>query len=308
MSDTQQSYLRQLIESGHVPYRDEILSDCLALGLDVVHDRDVVSLKTPVELLDPDLIRHYLSPGSDVALQVFWSIDSTNTFLMSRSGVAERETYQVCLAEQQTAGRGRRGRQWVSPFGTNLYLSVARRFRRESTSLEGLSLVVGMQIVLALRDAGVAEAGLKWPNDILLHGGKLAGILIEVGSPGRGDLYTVTGIGVNLGLSPAAASQIDQPFSTVPDLGMSRNELAGRLLCSIFEGMEQFATNGFAPFRERWPDFNLYQGLPVTVLLGDQRVHGDDAGIDQQGNLRVRSASGLQTFNAGEVSIRRGAT
>ncbi len=306
MSEIHQPYLRQLIETRKIPYGAGVFEECLSLGLDVNHEGNFITLRTPVELLDSKLIDRCLPGDGSVALEAFWSIDSTNTYLMSRAATAGPETYRVCLAEQQTAGRGRRGRQWISPFGTNLYMSIARHFRKESTDLGGLSLATGIQIVQSLRDSGVKEAGLKWPNDILLDGGKLAGILIEVSSPAPGDLYTVTGIGINLGLAPAAASQIDQPYSVLPVLGISRNELAGRLLSSVIAGMDRFAIEGFSPFRGLWPEFNLLQGMPVTVLLGDRRIQGDDAGIDAEGNLRLQSESGLQIFNAGEVSVRHG--
>ena len=258
-----------------------------------------------VELLDADRIKGILS-RDDVALEVLWSIGSTNTYLMGMS--AERFSgYKVCLAEQQQAGRGRRGRSWISPFGTNLYMSLARRFTRESTDLGGLSLAVGVQVVKALKAYGVAGVGLKWPNDVMMDQGKLAGILVEVGPPINHHTHTVIGIGLNTRLSKEDRLKIDQPPGTLEGMDLSRNELAGQVLNSVIIGLDRFAEKGFSAFYSEWDSYNLYRGKEVIVHLGDQWINGVDAGVDTSGNLLLNTVDGVRVCNAGEVSLRAGA-
>ncbi|MCY4530994.1 MAG: biotin--[acetyl-CoA-carboxylase] ligase [Gammaproteobacteria bacterium] len=258
-----------------------------------------------VELLDADRIKGIVS-RDDVTLEVLWSTGSTNTYLMGMS--AERFSgYKVCLAEQQQAGRGRRGRRWISPFGSNLYMSLARRFTRESTNLGGLSLAVGIQVVKALKAYGVAGVGLKWPNDVMMDQGKLAGILVEVGPPINHHTHTVIGIGLNTHLSREDRLKIDQPPGTLEGMDLSRNELAGQVLNSVIFGLDRFAEKGFSDFYREWDSYNLYRGKEVTVHLGDQGINGVDAGVDTSGNLLLNTVDGVRVCNAGEVSLRAGA-
>lgn len=258
-----------------------------------------------VELLDADRIKGILS-RDDVDLEVLWSTKSTNTYLMGMS--AEHFSgYKVCLAEQQQAGRGRRGRSWISPFGTNLYMSLARRFARDSTDLGGLSLAVGVQVVKALKAFGVAGVGLKWPNDVMLDQGKLAGILVEVGPPINHHTHTVIGIGLNIHLSREDRLKIDQPPGSLEGMDLSRNELAGQVLNSVIIGLDRFAEKGFSAFYREWDIYNLYRGKEVIVHLGEQRINGVDAGVDTSGNLLLNTVDGVRVCNAGEVSLRAGA-
>ncbi|HSJ49279.1 MAG TPA: biotin--[acetyl-CoA-carboxylase] ligase, partial [Gammaproteobacteria bacterium] len=166
----------------------------------------------------------------------------------------------VCLAERQTRGKGRRGRNWVSPYGTNLYLSLSWRFESGLSALAGLSLVVGISLIRALQQLGVEGAGLKWPNDIYLQGAKLAGVLIEVSGESAGPCSAVIGIGVNVAMPEQQGRHIDQRWTDLRAHGIpvARNQLAAALLEQLLPALAEFARHGMQPFQEEWqrPDLS----------------------------------------------------
>ena len=264
-------------------------------------------LERQLELLDAAVVKAQLAAStlnSLASLEVLWSATSTNTRLLD---AFERKDMRgvVITAEEQTAGKGRRGRTWVSPFGRNLYVSLGWTLPRQGPALDGLSLVVGMAIASSLRDMGVRDVGLKWPNDVLLGGGKLAGILIEIGA--LSDVVPiVVGFGVNLAMSDSEASRIDQKWSALGEvLDMSRNRLLGRLLDQVFNRLIRFEGSGFGPFRDEWDGFDLYRGERVVIKLGDRSIEGVNCGVDDHGNLQLRADDGeVRSYNAGEVSLR----
>lgn len=268
-----------------------------------------VELAGNLELLDAEHILTTASKesGQDQetlpSLEIHRVIGSTNDLVMQR---LDDQSQLLCTAEMQTAGRGRRGRQWISPFGRNIYLTYGRRMHRPMAELGGLSLVVGMQVVDTLREAGIEGVGLKWPNDVLLDGGKLGGILVELKQFGRREVGVAAGLGLNLRLDAADAQLIDQAFS-VPDrsVQLSRNTLIGVLAGKLVNAFSRFEASGFAPFAADWPAYNLYAGHHINVLRGGGEVRtGVDAGIDAQGNLLIETGRGLEVHQSGEVSMR----
>ena len=254
-------------------------------------------------------VEHY----QRVALEIHECIGSTNSHVMAKLEVPE-DTIHLCLAEMQTAGRGRRGRSWVSPFGKNIYLSIGLFIKRTLADLGGLSLVSGICVVEVLRRLGIRDLGLKWPNDVLLEGGKLGGLLVELhtpalskkeadkkNSPGIG---VVIGIGINLSLSPEEAGVIGQPWSQLSSqVEVSRNQLAGELVGEILTALEVFAEAGFTPFMHLWHEYNLYAGKEVEVLRGEERLRGIDRGVNDAGNLLLGTKAGVVECQSGEVSL-----
>ncbi len=307
--------VQQLAKGAVLAADDELLGHLDELGLERRLEGGQVSLPARLELLDRAAILASVSSAVRPELEVLWQVGSTNTFLMERlqdDSEADSCHGLACLAEQQTAGRGRRGRTWVSPFGRNIYLSLCWLMRGGPSQLEGLSLVVGMVVVEALRSLGAQGVGLKWPNDLLLveegevlANRKLGGILLEMGAPQPDAVGVVIGIGLNLALSDADAAQIDQPHAVLADVAdVSRNALAGRLLTGLLDMLPAFSERGFGAFREAWPEFDVYRGQPVELLVGQRRVQGINAGVDQTGNLLLQTDRGVATYNAGEVSLR----
>lgn len=226
-------------------------------------------------------------------------VDSTNAV------VADADAGYVCAAEQQTAGRGRRGRQWVSPYGQNLYCSLLWEFEGGAAALEGLSLAVGVAVARVIRQAGAAGVQVKWPNDVLCDGRKMAGILLEMQGDAAGRCQVVVGIGLNVAMRSAGG--IDQPWvdlTSVVDEIPSRSRLLAYLLNELVVVLEDFTVGGFAGFRREWQQLDAFRGREVAVRLGDDVVLGTSAGVDAGGGLIVETVEGRRVFNGGEVSLR----
>ena len=165
--------------------------------------------------------------------------------------------------------------------------------------------MVGMQLARTLRSAGLKDIGVKWPNDIMLDRGKLAGILIEMATPRQGLIGVVIGIGINLQLDEKDAGEIDQAWSdTRGTLGIARNKLVANLVSDLLEELPRFADTGFAPYQDSWKKFDLYYGREVRIQLGENFIEGVNQGVDSRGNLLLETEEGQQIFNAGEVSLR----
>ena len=212
------------------------------------------------------------------------------------------------ITEYQTAGKGRRGRQWVSPFATNLYFSLVWRFSQGAAALEGLSLVVGLALSRAIKGLGVSTVGLKWPNDLLADGRKLAGILLEMHGDASGDCQVVIGVGVNVAMQVQHSSAIDQPWVALNDLlpqPVSRNVLMATVLNELIPVLAQFSQEGFAAFKAQWEAEHLFQNQAIRLLQGERETLGVCRGVDPHGALLVEREGSVEPFYAGEVSVRR---
>lgn len=269
-------------------------------------------LAEPLELLDGGRIvaglsreaRSYLS-----RLFVEETLPSSNAFMRERfeQGAGHAE---VCLVEQQTAGRGRRGRAWNTPWGQSLMLSLGWRVESGVASLEGLSLAVGVVLAQVLEGHGV-KPRLKWPNDVLLElpeggFGKLAGILVEVSGDAAGPCEVVIGMGVNVGLPSTFRKGLDQPAAAVHDQapGLSRNDLAVELIEALMPLVAHFEEQGFAAWQEAWNARHAFAGYDVDILRGERREPAVAEGVDATGNLLVRREGCLEPLAGGEISLR----
>lgn len=272
------------------------------------------ALAQPLELLDGDLIAGALPPAARAriaALEVAWSIDSTNSELLRRPPAAEGLA-QVLLAERQSGGRGRRGRSWSSPLAANVYLSLARGFAGGLARLGGLSLVAGIASAEALHALGFRSVRLKWPNDLVVVDAdgprKLGGLLIEGGGEHAGPVRAVIGLGLNARMPAEAAAQIDQPWCDLASLAAhppSRNAVVAKLLAHWLPALEAFDRDGLTPFLARYEALDALAGQPVAVIGERDRQHGVALGLTADGALRVRLDDGRErAFHAGEVSIR----
>lgn len=283
------------------------------------------ALPWPLQMLDAAAIRAGL-PAAVAdrlgALDLHWEIDSTSSELLRRGSAAA--DLSVVLAETQSAGRGRRGRAWLSPPGLNLYLSCLKRFDVGFAALGGLSLAVGCIVLRTLERLGVAGAGLKWPNDVLARsalsqdhpaggdgspGGKLAGILVELSGEFQGPCAAVIGIGLNLRLTPALREQAGQPTCDVAQLcggtPPDRNRVVATLLAALVEGLDTFAHEGFAAFADDYARHDLLQGAPLHLSGAQGEFDGIGAGVDARGALQVRTDAGLRRIDSADVTVRR---
>ncbi|MCF7221394.1 bifunctional biotin--[acetyl-CoA-carboxylase] ligase/biotin operon repressor BirA [Marilutibacter chinensis] len=277
------------------------------------------ALATSLDLLDAESIRTALPPALQLelqALEVAWSIDSTNSELLRRAPAKlEPGRVEVLLAERQTGGRGRRGRVWVSPLAAHLYLSLARRFEGGLARLGGLSLVAGIATVEALHALGVGQARLKWPNDIVVESGpelrKLGGLLVEGGGEHAGPAHAVIGLGLNVRMPESdAAAAIDQPWCDLAGLSggtaCDRNRLAATLLAHWLPALAMFDAEGLAPFLERYAALDVLRGRQVTLHAESGVRAARVTGLAGDGALQVRLASGgTCSVHSGEVSVRR---
>jgi len=263
-----------------------------------------------LDLLQAERIRRGLTPPAAAllgTLEVLDSVDSTNAELLRRAGEGAASGL-VCTAERQTAGRGRRGRHWVSPYAGNIYLSLLWHFDEGAAALEGLSLAVGVAVAQALADCGVDGVRLKWPNDVLHDGAKLGGILLEMSGDADGPCQVVVGIGLNVAMPPAAAGAIEQAWTDLtaacagspPD----RNALLAGLLNALLPLLAGFGSGGFAPWRERWQALDAFAQRSVVLDTGVRRLAGIARGVDARGALCLETATGVQHMHGGEVSLR----
>jgi BirA family biotin operon repressor/biotin-[acetyl-CoA-carboxylase] ligase len=266
-------------------------------------------LLEPLELLDAQRIEHGLPPGQRQLLDsliVLNSVDSTNSEV-KRMAAGSRHAVAV-LAEQQTAGRGRHGRDWFSPLARNIYLSLGWRFETGIGELSPLPLLVALAASVALAENGLEGHVIKWPNDLLVGHRKLGGCLVEVQGDAGGPCQAVLGIGLNVHM-PAetqGAEHIDQPWVDVrrhvPQI--SRNRLAASLVSALLDHLVRFERQGFEAFRNGWESSDWLAGQEVAVSHPGGTVRGVAQGVSSRGGLLVDTAEGRRELHAGEVSLR----
>jgi BirA family biotin operon repressor/biotin-[acetyl-CoA-carboxylase] ligase len=270
-------------------------------GLDVYRVQGKgYKLSEPLSLLD----RHALEAGTGLPVSLFPVIDSTNQYLLDRIG--ELENGSVCLAEYQSAGRGRRGRDWISPFGTNLYLSMYWRLESGMAAAMGLSLVVGVAIAEALENLGIEGVKLKWPNDLYYQDRKLAGILVELSGQAGGAAHLVIGMGLNVAM-PEQVEGITQPWVSLREVSErlpGRTELATALINAWQQALEDYELRGMQGFVERWNRLDNFKDRPGKLIMGSREIHGTIRGINPQGAVLIETAEGVEAFIGGEISLR----
>jgi len=278
-------------------------------GLEIykVHGRGY-RLQQPLVLLDPASIERQL--GADAgrfALDILETVDSTNTRLLEKAA-AGAASGTVLAAEWQPGGRGRLGRVWHAGMGEALTFSLLWRFSRGAGALSGLSLAVGSALARALEAEGAAAIGLKWPNDLLWRGHKLAGILIELAGDALGPTAAVIGIGVNVRLSEATRARIGQPaadLETVCGVAPDRNRILARVLAELAATLDTFGRDGFAPLRAEWQRRHVHQGKRVTLTFPDgSRQAGRAAGVAEDGSFLLETRAGTKRYHSGEISVR----
>lgn len=264
-------------------------------------------LVTPVQWLKRDLITRHLGRHAGVyAIEVVDETESTNDDLIARAAQGA-PSGTVRVAELQTAGRGRHGRSWHSGLGGALTFSLLWRFEQGPGFLSGLSLAVGVALMRTLRREGLAEAKLKWPNDVLWRHLKIAGILIELVGEVMGPTCAVIGAGINVRLHESVIANIDQPVTDCTRAGLTveRNQLLGGVLAELANVLDQFSLEGFAPFKAEWERAHAYHDKMVRLRMPDgTEQEGQVAGIADDGALMVAVRAGVRKFYVGEMTLR----
>ncbi len=261
-----------------------------------------------IDLIDAERLRDRLqSVGLDERLTVVnVAIETDSTNAQGLEALQQGVPSGLFVAEYQHAGRGRRGRQWLSPLASSLCFTLAWRFNSGAAALEGLSLAVGLALQQALTELGVAQVGLKWPNDLLVDNAKLAGILIELSGDAAGECQVAIGVGLNVALPEGLAEQLDQPCIDLRALGFEgeRTELLATLVRQLVRVLQRFESGGFAQLRPAWEAANVFQGRSVRLTSGAHSFEGVCLGVTDQGGLRLQTDKGQEVFHGGEVSVR----
>ncbi|WDY57596.1 bifunctional biotin--[acetyl-CoA-carboxylase] ligase/biotin operon repressor BirA [Pseudomonas sp. PSKL.D1] len=260
-------------------------------------------LAAPLTLLDAQMIAE-LAEGEQWPVFIHEVIGSTNAEGLRLAGEGQAAPFLV-LAERQNAGRGRRGRAWVSPFAENLYYSLVLRVDGGMRQLEGLSLVVGLAVMRTLQAFGIKDVGLKWPNDVLVGGQKITGILLELVGDPADVCHVVLGIGINVNMQ--SNTQVDQQWTSMcRELGalIDRNRLVAKLNSQLQHELERHRRYGFAAFQEEWELAHAWQGRNVSLIAGTTQVDGVVLGVDGQGGLRLQVDGMEKSFSGGELSLR----
>lgn len=265
-------------------------------------------LAKPLDLLSTDAILRQVQAEARSLLgsvTVFAATDSTNLQAIQALQRGEAVSGSLYLAECQTAGRGRRGRVWQSPYAANIYMTLVWRYFTGAASLEGLSLAVGLALLEALQKLGLNDARLKWPNDVLVQGKKLAGILIELQGDPSAECEVVIGVGLNVAMQTDEVL-IDQPWTDLEQhLGMvSRNQVVAEMINALLPMLDSYAEQGFVAFAERWRALDAFKDAPVWLQVGEKRIAGIARGVDARGALQLETSQGVQVFSGGEVSMR----
>ena len=280
-----------------------------ATGLDIESSSGGYRLAWPLDVLDPAVIRSRLAASvrrKVGAIENHWRLDSTSSECLRRADALPDCSF--VFADWQDAGRGRRGRKWLSPPATNLQFSCLKRFAGGYASLSGLSLAVGVAAVNALEDCGVDGIGLKWPNDLVHRDAKLGGVLVELGGEFMGPCHAVIGIGINLRVPEAMRSALDRPCTDLASLrgagAPSRNTLAAALVARLIEALDAFDEGGFAVSADAWAGLDALAGRAVRVDDPRGAFEGTAAGVDARGALRVRCKGGMRVVDSAEVTVR----
>ncbi|HEY4369165.1 MAG TPA: biotin--[acetyl-CoA-carboxylase] ligase [Steroidobacteraceae bacterium] len=296
----------------------KLMGTLRALGIEIQSvPRQGYKLARAVDLFDQATLLESIAPAIRSQVEradVLLTVDSTNRYV-TENPIATPGCAQICVAEVQNAGRGRRGRSWVAPFGSGICLSLGWQFAETPPTFSALSLAVGVAAVKALRRFGATEAGLKWPNDLVWQNRKLGGILIEMRGESAGPAHVVIGIGLNmhmpasvrLALAEQQAALIADVHEMLRDRTPTRNALSGVLVEELIAMLQIFSGQGFAPFVEEWRKLDTLANAQVKVLSGSGTIYGVARGVEMDGALLVDVEGQLLKFVSGEVSLRAAA-
>jgi BirA family biotin operon repressor/biotin-[acetyl-CoA-carboxylase] ligase len=268
----------------------------------------------PIDLLDKAAILAAMPAATRTALDrvdVLLTVDSTNRHLVD-APAPSLDHAALCVAELQTAGRGRRGRSWVAPFGSGVCMSLSWQFQEAPPTFSALSLAVGVAVVRALRKLGAEQVGLKWPNDLIAHHRKLGGILIEMQGESDGPARVVIGIGINMRMPTAVRLKLAEQQATLLadvhelllDKTPKRNQVIAAVTSELIAVLREFAQSGFAAFADEWRGLDTLADAPVKVLTAAGTTLGIAKGVDDDGTLLVEVDGELRRFVSGDVSLR----
>ncbi|MDO8953854.1 MAG: bifunctional biotin--[acetyl-CoA-carboxylase] ligase/biotin operon repressor BirA [Gammaproteobacteria bacterium] len=259
-------------------------------------------------ILDEDRLKKALNPGICSRLEVFATMPSTQDYI--KQNLKDPVGNRLCLAEQQTMGRGRLGRSWFSDFGRNICLTYLWQTEKDLSQLGGLSLVVGLSLVEAIKASGIdIPLKVKWPNDIICHDKKMAGILIELTTEAYSNSQVMIGIGLNVNAVDTEDKSITQAWTSLrkeTHKALDRNEIVLKLMPILYNFLNQFEQQGLESFMPLWQHYDYLQGKTISLITGNTELNGKVLGINGQGLLSLQLPDGKQkSFASGEASIKK---
>jgi BirA family transcriptional regulator, biotin operon repressor / biotin---[acetyl-CoA-carboxylase] ligase len=265
-----------------------------------------------LSMLDRATILHYAGAAApQLAVDVIDVVDSTNTLLLQRAA-GGAPSGSVIAAECQRNGRGRMGRQWHASVGGALTFSILWRFDAGASALAGLSLAAGVALMRAFAQLGAGEARLKWPNDVVWRGRKVAGVLVEMQGDALGPSAVVIGVGLNIRLSRDVTRSIEQPAADLETLcgrELERSVVLGTILHELVPALRNFERDGFAAVREEWQRWHAHQHCEVIIRLpSGETQSGVARGVADTGALLFERGGDVRHLHSAEVSLRETAT
>ena len=283
----------------------------IAMGISVERVRGKgYKLAKPLDLLDQAAIKAKLtrSVSNNLhQLEILQEVDSTNNYI-ARCEMPEVGHFSVVMAEMQTAGKGRRGRHWVSPYAENIYMSLLWPLQTSLSEVGALSPILSIAMLNALDALGVKDLGVKWPNDIYCQNKKLAGVLIECSGEVSGNSKMIIGIGVNVTMSQQENVDIDQDWTDVishtANQHLTRSELAANLINHVVTALERFENTPTSNLLGEWEQWDVLKDKPVVLHAPNENICGIARGIDERGHLLLEVDGGVQQISAGDVSLR----
>ncbi|MGH8190391.1 MAG: biotin--[acetyl-CoA-carboxylase] ligase [Rhodanobacteraceae bacterium] len=278
-------------------------------GLEIVSGADGYRLVRPLDLLDVARVRAGLPAAARRRIGIienYWRLDSTSSELARR--VTALPDLSFVFADWQQAGRGRRGRQWLSPPAANLQVSCLKRFANGYAALSGLSLAAGVAAARALGDCGVPGVALKWPNDLVCGDAKLGGVLVELGGEFMGPCHAIIGIGINVHLPEALRCVLGRACADLAGLcdgvAPARNRLAAALIARLVNDLDAFDERGFSACVSAWAERDALAGRAIRIEDPRGAFEGTAAGVDARGALQVCTSAGVRSIDSGEVTVR----
>jgi len=258
-------------------------------------------------LIDSEYLANQITEHARLfsSIEVLSTVDSTSSYL-ARNWSKGNGKGHIVVSEHQTGGRGRNGKTWISPFGSNLYFSLGSSLPVGLSALGGLSLAIGIGLTKLFNQHTNKKVKLKWPNDLLVDQRKLAGILVEASGDSNDNSFLNIGIGLNWKMSTKSRG-IEQPWINLSEIlnrDIDRNKLLARILLELDKILCDYIDNGFESFRAHWAEYSAYYGKPIVLTSQKGSVSGIEAGIDNMGALRLKMETGEKTFYSGEVSLR----
>jgi len=286
----------------------QYVESIIEMGIDVFGVKGKgYRLKRPIQLLDLDRIEIGLHRKQlEVEVDLHRIVPSSNDVLKDLIKQQPVENGYTVIAEAQTAGRGRRGKAWISPFGTNIYISMYWRLEQGMAAAMGLSVALGARIAELLDSKSIPNVEVKWPNDIYIGGKKVAGILVELEGQATGECHAILGIGLNISMKDDTKI-IDQPWTCLENELLhqpDRNNWAVSLIACVYNCLRDFETSGLDNVQKLWQRVDRVYDQTVALSVGNKQINGVAKGIDQFGALLLQTDTGMQTFQAGEVSLK----